>query len=199
MATQEPVTESLLVLGKSDDGRSTTVEEFAEAFFEEPWIYERVDGCLVVMLPEGKGHVIQGVQWHQRLNVYAFDHPEIIQAVVSQAWMTIGDKNTRIADLGVYLGGNLEDLDIPNQIPDLVFEFVSQTKKDRRRDYVEKRADYQKVGVREYVIVDRFDRKVTVLTLGPEGYQEQILIESDLYRSPLLPGFQVVLAEVLPR
>jgi Uma2 family endonuclease len=199
MATHEPTTDPHLKLGQLDDGRPTTVEEFAEAEFEEPWTYERVDGRLVVMSPEGSGHVIQGVPWQQRLNVYSFEYPEIVQAVVSQAWITINAKNTRIADIGVYLGGKLEDLDIPNQIPDLVFEFVSPSKQDRKRDYVEKRADYQKIGVREYVIVDRFDKKVTVLTLGAAGYLEQVLTSADIYRSPLLPGFEVRLAEVLPR
>ena len=90
-------------------------------------------------------------------------------------------------------------LDIPRQVPDLIFEFVSPSKTDKRRDYVEKRADYEKIGVPEYVIVDRFDRKVTVLTLGETGYQEQVLTLADVYRSPLLPGFEVRLAEVLPR
>ncbi len=199
MATHEPTIEARLNLGQFDHGRPTTEEEFANADFDEPWTYERVDGRLVVMSPEGTGHVIQGVPWHTRLSVYAFHHPEIVQAVVSQAWITISARNTRIADLGVYLGGKLEELDIPNQTPDLVFEFVSPSKKDRKRDYVDKRADYQRVGVREYVIVDRFDRKVTVLTLNENGYQEKVLTQSDVYRSPLLPGFEVVLAEVLPR
>ncbi len=126
-------------------------------------------------------------------------HPEIVQAVVSQAWIHIDDDNTRIADIGVYLGGRLEDLNIPDQVPDLVFEIVSKGKANRRRDYVEKRAQYEKLGVREYVIVDRFDKKVTVLTLVEGVYVEQVLGPDDVYRSPLLPGFEVRLAEVLPR
>jgi Uma2 family endonuclease len=104
-----------------------------------------------------------------------------------------------MADIGVYLGGPLSALNIPDQVPDLVFEIVSPGKANRRRDYVEKRADYEKLGVREYVIIDRFDRKVTVLTLGEGGYVEQVLTPTDIYRSPLLPGFEVNLAEVMPR
>jgi Uma2 family endonuclease len=199
MATHEPTTDPQLKLGQLEDGRPTTVEEFAEAEFEEPWTYERVDGRLVVMSPEGTGHVSQSEPWRDRLGAYRLSRPETAPAVVSQAWIRIDDENTRIADIGVYLDSSLEDLDIPNQIPDLVFEFVSPSKQDRKRDYVEKRADYQKIGVREYVIVDRFDKKVTVLTLGAAGYLEQVLTSADIYRSPLLPGFEVRLAEVLPR
>ena len=199
MATHETTTDEQLHLGKIDDGRPTTTEEFANASYDEPWTYERVNGRLVVMSPEGTDHVIQSEPWIKRLHVYSFEHPEIVQAVVTQAWVHIDDDNTRIPDIGVYLGGALDALNIPDQVPDLVFEFVSPSKKDRLRDYVEKRADYQKIGVREYVIVDRFDKKVTVLTLGEGGYQERVLTSADTYRSPLFPGFEVRLAEVLPR
>jgi Uma2 family endonuclease len=199
MATHEPTTDERLHLGKLDDGRPTTSEEFANASYDEPWTYERVDGRLVVMSPEGTGHVIQSEPWIKRLHVYSFEHPDIVQAVVGQAWVHIDDGNTRIPDVAVYLGGPLEALNIPDQVPDLIFEFVSPSKQDRRRDYVEKRADYQKIGVPEYVIVDRFDKNVTVLTLGEAGYEERVLTSAETYRSPLLPGFEVRLAEVLPR
>jgi Uma2 family endonuclease len=199
MATHEPTTDERLHLGKLDDGRPTTTEEFANASYEEPWTYERVDGRLVVMSPEGTGHVSQSEPWRDRLGAYSLAHPDLVQAVVSQAWIRIDEDNTRIADIGVYLGGPLEALNIPEQVPDLIFEFVSPSKQDRRRDYVEKRADYPKLGVPEYVIVDRFDKKVTVLTLGDAGYEERVLSSADAYRSPLLPGFEVRLAEVMLR
>ena len=199
MATHEPTTDEQLHLGQLDDGRPTTTEEFANASYDEGWIYERVNGRLVVMAPDGGGHVLQSEPWRDHLGAYCLARPEIVQAVVSQAWVHVDDDNTRIADIAVYLGGPREALNIPDQVPDLVFEFVSPSKKDRLRDYVEKRADYQKIGVREYVIVDRFDKQVTVLTLGEAGYQERILSPADTYRSPLLPGLEVRLAEVLPR
>ena len=60
MATHEPTTDEELTLGRIDHGRPTTTEEFANAVYDEPWTYERVDGRLVVMSPEGTGHVIQG-------------------------------------------------------------------------------------------------------------------------------------------
>jgi Uma2 family endonuclease len=199
MSTGESITESGLRLGRLDDGRPTSTEEFAEAEYDEPWTYERVDGRLVVMSPEGTGHISQSEPWRDRLGAFVMAHPEIIVAVVSQAWITIDEDNTRIADIGVYLGRRHHELAVPDQIPDLVFEIVSKGKVNRRRDYVEKRAHYQQVGVREYVIVDRFEKKVTVLTLGEGGYVELVLTAQDVYRSQLLPGFEVQLAEVVPR
>ena len=77
-------------------------------------------------------------------------------------------------------------MNIPDQVPDLIFEFVSPSKADRVRDYVEKRADYQRAGVREYVIVDRFEKKVTVLTLVDGIYQERVLSVGDTYETLLL-------------
>jgi Uma2 family endonuclease len=195
--TEEPTTDEQLTLGKLDHGRPTSTEEFANAIYDEPWTYERVDGRLVVMSPEGTGHVSQSEPWRDRLGAYRLAHPNVVQAVVSQAWIHIDEDNTRIADIGVYLGGPREALNIPDQVPDLVFEIVSPGKVSRRRDYVEKRAQYEKLGVREYVIIDRFDKKVTVLTLGEGGYVEQVLTLADAYRTPLLPGFEIQLAEVM--
>jgi Uma2 family endonuclease len=196
MATQDPTTEEELTLGKLDDGRPTSAEEFANAIYDEPWTYERVDGRLVVMAPEGTGHVIQSEPWLKQLYVYSFMFPETKATVVGQAWIHIDEVNTRIADIAVYLGGVVN---IPEQVPDIVFEIVSPGKVSRRRDYVEKRAQYEKLGIREYVIVDRFDKKVTVLTLGAGGYTERVLTLADVYNSPLLPGLEVRLAEALVR
>jgi Uma2 family endonuclease len=197
MATHEPTTDDQLRLGKLDDGRPTSTEEFANAEYEEPWTYERVDGRLVVMSPEGPRHISQSEPWRNRLGSYCESRPDLVLAVVSQAWIQVDDDNTRIADIGIYLGVAYDDLEVPDQVPDLVFEFVSEGKANRHRDYVEKRAQYEKLGVREYVIVDRFDKKVTVLTLAEGAYVERVLTPADVYRSPLLPGFEVALAEAL--
>ncbi len=199
MPAQETDTDDQLRLGRADQGRPTSAEEFAGAFYEEPWTYELIRGRLVVMSPEGTSHVLQSTPWNYRLCAYVLAHPEVVQAVVSQAWVRIDRDNARIGDIGVYLGGEPEALNIPDQVPDLMFEFVSPSRTDRLRDYVEKRADYQKAGVREYVIVDRFEKNVTVLRLADGSYRERILTATDAYETPLLPGYLVRLTEVLPR
>jgi len=48
-----------------------------------------------------------------------------------------------------------------------MFEIVSPGSLSRKRDYVKKRAEYHKLGILEYVIVDRFTQGVTVLTYWP--------------------------------
>ena len=84
----------------------------------------------------------------------------------------------------------------PTGVPELMFEVVSPDKVSRERDYVRKRAEYHRFGVREYVIIDRFQRIVTVLSYAPNGYEERILTVDDTYESPLLPGFSIHLSEV---
>ena len=70
MATYRPI----LRLGKRDDGRLVSSEEFAEADFDEPWRYEREDGRLVVMAPSGEGHLVATVPWRDQLIFYQHAH-----------------------------------------------------------------------------------------------------------------------------
>ena len=146
------------------------------------------------MPPEGIEHVLASNPWRNRLIIYQFQHPGIIQEVVTQNWVRPDDETDRIGDLGVYLSNR--PFDLPDGAPDLMFEIVSPGKANRTRDYVMKRALYQAIGVKEYVIVDRFDRRVTVLTLGPNGYDERVLTDSDVYTSTLLPRFEVRIVDV---
>ena len=185
-----------LHLGRADDGRIVSHAEFASASYEEHWKYERVAGRLVVMSPDGWEHVETSEPWRDRLGAYALSRPDVVRRVASQAWVRIDADNDRIGDIGVYLVGNAGR--IPDAVPDLMFEFVSPSKTDRQRDYVAKRAQYQGLGVREYVIVDRFERQVTVLTLEAGRYVERVIAGDGVYHSPLLPGLAIELAGTWP-
>ncbi len=188
-----------LRLGPNDEGRTLSAAEFADAEYDPPYVYERVEGRLEVMSPEGDEHVSLSEAWRDELGAYAIRRRDVVRRVASHAWVRIDADTERIGDIGVYLTHEANPLRIPDRVPDLMFEFVSPSKRDRRRDYVLKRADYLKVGIREYVIVDRFDRKVTVLSLGANGYEERVIDADGTYESPLLPGFTIALAEVWPR
>ena len=192
MATQS----TSLILGPGDHGRAVSAEEFAEADFAEPHRYEREGGRLVVMAPEGKDHIRASNPWRDRLIAYKLGRPGIIEEVVTQAWVRVADGSDRIGDIGVYLVRQPPTFDVPDQAPDLMFEIVSPGSEDRERDYVKKRDDYHPLGVREYAIVDRFAKLVTVLSHAPGGYREQVLTVADTYTSPLLPGLAIPLSEV---
>lgn len=85
--------------------------------------------------------------------------------------------------------------DPQRDIPAIVVEFVSRAKRDRRRDYLEKRQEYRAIGVQEYWIIDRFRRIMTVHRSTEPS--EQVISKRDIYSSPLLPGFELPLARLL--
>ena len=65
------------------------------------------------------------------------------------------------------------------------------------RDYVHKRAEYLAVGIQEYWIVNRFDRTMTVYRKSGKGKRETIVHGDEVYRTLLLPGFELELAKLL--
>ncbi len=191
MATDAP---RLLKLGPEDHGRLVSSDDFADADFAEPWKYERVRGRLVVMPPDGELHISGTSPWWRKLFAYWEQRPDRIDWLVPASWVRVSDGTDRIGDIGVYLSTTRPVPKIPDRIPDLMFEIVSPGRESRDRDYIEKRAEYHALGIREYVIVDPHQRKVTVLTHRPEGYDERELHEGETYASPLLPGLAIDLA-----
>jgi Uma2 family endonuclease len=184
-------------LGVADHGEALSREEFAEAIFEEPWRYELVNGRLVVMSPSGQEHVETGEPFRDAVVAYKLAHPEQIAHVVSEAWISIDEKTQRIADLAVYLKSARLKVEIPERVPELVDETVSGGGEDRGRDYVDKRAEYQKAGVKEYAIVDRFEERVTVLRRSRGRFVASELGPGDTYTSPLLPGLKIPLRGII--
>lgn len=186
-----------LLLGPDDAGRFVSAEEFAEADFIEPWTYEREAGRLVVVSPDSKEHDDCSEPIRDHLGAFRLAHPGVIELVVSEAWIRVGGGTDRIADIAVYLVRPKGGPERPDRIPELVFEVVSPDRESRDRDYVRKRREYRALGVREYVIVDRFLGRFVVLTLGPRGYRRRTLRRGQIYQSPLLPGLAIPLDEVV--
>src|SRR5262249_33118506 len=81
--------------------------------------------------------------------------------------------------------------------PTTVVEFVSAGKRNRRRDYEEKRREYLDAGALEYWIVDRFARAMTVFRRPPAEPAETVVPADGGYRTDLLPGFELPLARLL--
>jgi Uma2 family endonuclease len=196
MATHEIRSRSQLVLGPEDAGRAVSAEEFAKAEYREPWRYERERGRLIVMPPDGEAHVGATDPWLEQLIVYRVQHREVVQRVVPNAWVRVDKGTDRIGDIGVFLAADPQAKKIPHRVPDLMFEIVSPGRTSRNRDYVKKRADYERLGIQEYVIVDRFKKQVTVHHLVAGQYQTRVLTAADTYTSRLLPGLAIPLAEV---
>jgi Uma2 family endonuclease len=116
--------------------------------------------------------------------------------VISEAWIAVDDETDRIGDIAVYLAASGQADRIPERIPDLIFEVVSEGSEAKRRDYEEKRAEYERIGVQEYVVIDRFERRVTIFRRPGSEFNETTLGANNSYTTPLLPGLEIPLEGV---
>jgi Uma2 family endonuclease len=188
--------ESLLTLTPELAGAPVSAEEFASAARQPPYIYERVQGRLVVMSPAGDEHRRTSRPFRFALSRAWSLHPELIDDVDIEGWVTTSPDDDRLPDICVYLRGPKSGQRVPDRVPDVVFEFVSAERSDQERDYIDKRAEYHAIGVREYVIVDRFKRAVLVLIWKDQDYAETWLHPPQRCTSPLLPDVAVELTQV---
>lgn len=184
-----------LVLGPSKAGMELSREEFGSAEFQAPYTYERVKGKLAVMTPAGPEHRKMSRPFRRELGAYWASHRDRVDDVDVEGWVATSSSDDRLPDICVYLAGESSVREVPDRVPDLIFEFVSEGPADQERDYVTKRAEYHAIGVREYVIVDRFRRTVLVLAWQEDDFSERLLPADDMYTTPLLPGLSVSLRE----
>lgn len=183
-------------LGPDDAGELISVEEFAAAEFVEPFRYERVKGRLVVITPAGSDHREISRPFRRRLGGYWDAHPDVVDDVDVEGWVVTSEEDDRLPDICVHLKGPRSGDEVPQRVPEMIFEFVSSSRADQERDYIDKREEYHRIGVQEYVIVDRFKESVLVLTWADDDYRERKLRLADVYTSTLLPGLSVPLPDV---
>lgn len=182
-------------LGPADAGLRLTKTEFADAQFQEPYLYERIQGRLVVMSPAGPEHRFVSRPFRRQVSGYWDRHPELVDDVDVEGWVATSENDDRMPDICVYLAGPSSSEVVPERVPDLVFEFVSGSRSDQERDYIQKRQEYHRIAVREYVIVDRFKQQVLVLRWQPTDFEETVLSIDDTYKTPLLPGLAIAVRE----
>ncbi len=112
-----------------------------------------------------------------------------------EQYVRLADSRRR-ADRVIWAGlGRIPDP--KTDVPAIVVEFVSKRHRDRVRDYEEKRRQCLAIGVQEYWIIDRFQRIITIFRGRPGEPAEQIIKENEVYRTPLLTGFELPLALLL--
>jgi Uma2 family endonuclease len=190
--------EERVILGLQSAGVLMSPEEFdAIEEYDEDYHYELIHGVLVVTpipLAEETGP-------NQLLGHLLFDyqqnHPQgaHLSDTLPQQYIRTST-GRRLADRVIWCG--LGRMSNPRRdVPSIAVEFVSAGRRNRKRDYVDKRQDYCEAGVKEYWIIDRFQRTLTVIQNLPAGQQEQVVAEHETYQSLLLPGFVVPLARLI--
>jgi Uma2 family endonuclease len=189
-------------IGPRSAGRLMTPEEFdarPESDWDDRYRYELIHGVLVVTPPVSEAEADPNDELGHLLRSYKETHPagSVLDATMPERTVPT-TKQRRRCDRALWIGlGRLPDLE--KDIPAIVVEFVSAAKLDASRDYEQKRDEYLVAGVREYWIIDRFRRIMTVYRKGPFGPVQQVVADAQNYETDLLPGFTLPLARLLSR
>ncbi len=187
-----------LVLGPELAGALLTPEEFdATEDFDERYVYELINGVLVVTPPpspeeRGPNDLLTRMLWN-----YHDNHPlgTALNYTLPEHRVRVRG-NRRRADRVVWAGlGRMPDV---NRDPvTIVIEFVSAGRRNWKRDYEVKRREYLEASIAEYWLIDRFRRQMTVFRGPADRPMELVVGENEVYRTPLLPGFELPLSRVL--
>jgi Uma2 family endonuclease len=182
-------------IGPTDQGRKMTLDEFHEAEETSGFLYELARGTLVVTEIPGDSHGQIVDNLHEALSLYRRDDPDRILRIAhgSDVRLIIPElESDRHPDLGVILRDSALD-DRGRRRAALAIEVVSPGSASRRRDYEEKREEYLAFGLREYWIVDPFQRQVTVLfsrgDAANAAWEERVVRGDEAIPSELLPSF----------
>jgi Uma2 family endonuclease len=190
-----------LTIGPELNGITMTPEEYDNTppdEWERGFRYELVRGVLIVNPPPLIQERDPNEELGYLLRRYKEDHPQgaALDRTVPEHQIVTGE-NRRNADRVIWCGLGRRP-DPRNDVPTIAVEFVSEGRRNWLRDYVEKRDEYLAVGVREYWIINRFARTLTVYTLGADGSPtEREVPEGEIYRTGRLPGFELPLARLL--
>ncbi len=164
--------------------------------------YELTNGELIEMPPESDENVIIARAMDRALSdLVGFRRVRTHQLALEMP----GQPKNRFPDITVLLPGHLDQLKASGQSairldmqpPMLVVEVVSPGADNRRRDYIDKRNQYEWRGIPEYWIVDPIKQQVTVLSLTTDGYQEAVFVGDEVVGSQTLPDWPLTAAEML--
>jgi Uma2 family endonuclease len=173
-----------------------TTAEFDRARCREGWRYELINGVLVVSPIPSRRERDPNDELGYWLRQYQHGHPQGSALNLTLHEEEIQTKqNRRRADRAIWAGLGRDPEE--GEPPTIIAEFVSSGKRNQDRDYVAKRAEYREIGVKEYWVIDRFRRTLTVFIFTGENDQERVIPENHNYTTPLLPGFELSLARLL--
>jgi Uma2 family endonuclease len=182
-------------LDLDSNGLRMTKEEFQSVEdWDDHYRYELIRGVVVVSPPAGPGERDPNGELEYWLRRYRDGHPQgtSLDRTLFEHEIEVGD-SIRRADRVIWAGhGRQPDPQVDP--PTIVVEFVSPGRAAWRRDYQEKRREYAAIGVKEYWIIDRFRRTLSVC----RALEKPLIVhEAETYTTPLLPGFELKVGELL--
>jgi Uma2 family endonuclease len=188
--------------GPGSAGVRLTPEEFDAApawEWDKHHRYELINGVLVVTPPVDDAEADPNDELGFLLRTYRETHREGSSLDATLPERTVpGTANRRRCDRAIWTGLGRPP-DTRGDVPSVLVEFVSRRRRDYLRDYEQKRDEYLAAGVKEYWVIDRFRRIMTVYLPGPLGPTYEVVTETQSYQTTLLPGFVLPLARLLSR
>ena len=182
---------------RADAGRRLSLDEYEAAEFDAETLFELGRGTVVVSdVPDPK-HLAQVLASKRQFFRYDDAHPGRIHTIAggNECRLLLADlQSERHPDLAIYKDAPPKEDIWSTWIPDIVIEVVSPG--SEVRDYVEKREEYLQFGVREYWIVDADKEEVLVLRRSRGKWKEEVVKESGVITTRLLPGFEFKCAKV---
>jgi Uma2 family endonuclease len=179
-----------------------TFEDFLRYTEDIDGYYELTNGELIEMPPESYDNLRRALRLYDALRALVDSQQVCPQGL---ALAVPGQPKNRYPDLTVLRPEHPEQMRELGQAaitldmapPLLVVEVVSPGSENHRRDYFEKRNQYEWRGVPEYWIVDPVLNQVTVLSLTAAGYEEAVFVEGDRVVSPTFSDLRLSAADIL--
>ncbi|MBM79633.1 MAG: hypothetical protein CMJ78_03440 [Planctomycetaceae bacterium] len=185
-------------LGPDANGITLTPEEFDSADFEAGWRYDLIRGVLIVSPSPSKKERGPNELLARLLGNFQEDHVNgsTLDDTLSEETITTNENRRRV-DRAIWTG--LGRVLVDGDIPSIIVELVSPGKRNLKRDYEEKRDEFLEIGVQEYWVIDRFARTMTVFRPGKRRALKKVYDEDAVYKTSLLLGFELPLADLFAR
>ena len=189
----------LPVLDGDSAGLLMTGAEFDAVEEVDPlYRYQLIRGVVVVSRRPVAAHERFVDIFGYLLRKHQFEHPNgaILDETLPGRYVRTEPDTRRQPDRAVWVGLGREP-DEAIDIPAIIIEIVSRSRRDRVRDFETKRDEYRAAGVKEYWIVDRFADPGPAATVCCADGSERVVGPDQTYETPLLPGFAFRPTDVL--
>ena len=166
-----------------------TIDEFCE-LIDEDTDAELVEGVVTMKPPVSYPHETLFGFLHRVLGTYV-EERRLGEVLTQKFLVRITDYTGREPDLLFVSKERLEIIDqnYLTDAPDLIIEIVSPH--DRPNEILQKRVEYEQLGVKELWIIDQPKKRLSVFDLGDDGrYVPRALPGSDV-SAQTVPGFHL--------